>query len=51
MSIVLAAEEFILGLPDGKERFVKKVILLSKAFALSVPDPKALKKPIGVAKS
>jgi type I restriction enzyme R subunit len=43
MSIVLAAEEFILGLPDGKERFVKNVILLSQAFALSVPDPKALK--------
>jgi type I restriction enzyme R subunit len=39
---VLATEEFILGLPDGKERFVKNVILLSKAFALSVPDPKAL---------
>jgi len=42
LSIVLATEEFILGLPDGKERFVKNVILLSQAFALSVPDPKAL---------
>jgi len=42
MSTILEAEEFILGLEDGKSRFNKQVDLLSKAFALSVPHPKAL---------
>lgn len=42
MTVILEAEEHILGLKDGKERFSKQVALLSKAFALSVPDPKAM---------
>src|ERR1700687_1392623 len=37
-----AALEFILGQPDGKERLLKGVAELSKAFALSVPHPNAL---------
>ncbi len=35
--------DFILGLENGRERFVKHVIELSKAFALSVPADEALK--------
>lgn len=42
LSIVLQAEEHILGLQDGKARFVREVSLLSQAFALSVPHEKAL---------
>lgn len=42
LTLILEAEEHILGLKDGKERFTKEVALLSKAFALSVPDPRAM---------
>ena len=42
MKLILEAAEHILGLTDGKERFIKEVVLLGKAFALSVPHPKAL---------
>ena len=42
LKIILEAENHILGLEDGKERFTQEVNLLLKAFALSVPDPKAL---------
>lgn len=42
MRIILEAQEHILGLEDGKNRFTKEVGLLSKAFALSVPHPRAL---------
>lgn len=42
LSIILQAEEHILGLEDGKARFVREVTLLSQAFALSIPHPKAL---------
>jgi len=42
LTIILEAQEYILGLEDGKERFTKEVIGLSKAFALSVPHPKAM---------
>ena len=42
MTLILEAEEYILGLKDGKGRFTKEVTLLSKAFALSVPDPRAM---------
>jgi len=41
MDIILAAQEHILGLDDGKARFVKNVTALSKAFALSVPSQPA----------
>lgn len=42
MTIILEAQEHILGLEDGKNRFTKQVGLLSKAFALSVPHLKAM---------
>ena len=42
LTLILEAEEYILGLKDGKERFTKEVALLSRAFALSVPDPRAM---------
>ncbi len=42
MTLILEAEEYILGLADGKERFTREVVLLSKAFALSVPDRRAM---------
>lgn len=42
MTILLEAQEHILTLDNGKERFIKQVLSLSKAFALSVPDPKAM---------
>lgn len=41
LSVILTSEEHILSLPDGKERFVKEVSLLSKAFALSKSTPEA----------
>ncbi len=42
LSIILQAEEHILGLQDGKTRFIREVTLLSQAFALSVPHEKAM---------
>lgn len=42
MSVILQAEEHILGIQNGKERFIKEVTLLSQAFALSVPNDEAL---------
>lgn len=42
LSIILQAEEHILGLQDGKSRFVKEVTLLSQAFALSIPHEDAI---------
>lgn len=42
LSIILQAEEHILGLEDGKSRFIREVTLLSQAFALSIPDERAL---------
>ena len=43
MLIVLQAEEHILGLQDGKSRFIDEVTLLSQAFALSMPQEEAVK--------
>ena len=42
LSIILQAEEHILGLQDGKQRFIREVSLLSQAFALSMPHPQAM---------
>jgi type I restriction enzyme R subunit len=42
LTIILETQEYILALENGKDRFVKEVIGLSKAFALSVPHPKAM---------
>jgi len=43
LSIILQAEEHILGLEDGKTRFIREVTLLSQAFALSIPNENAMK--------
>jgi len=40
--IILEAQEYVLGLDDEKNRFTRQVGLLSQAFALSVPHPKAM---------
>ncbi len=42
MGIILAAQDYILGLENGDKRFVDQVTLLSQAFALSVPSPPAM---------
>jgi type I restriction enzyme R subunit len=42
LHLILAAEEHILGLDDGKKRFVNEVTALSKAFAIAVPHDKAM---------
>lgn len=41
LSLILQAEEFILALDKGKDRFVKEATALSKLFALSVPHEDA----------
>lgn len=43
LSLILQAEDFILGLDEGKKRFVNEVNALSKAFAISIPHEKAMK--------
>ena len=42
VSIILQAEEHILGLQEGKNRFMREVTLLSQAFALSIPHEEAM---------
>ena len=42
LEILRGAEDFILGIEDGKKRFVNAVQALSAAFALCVPHPKAM---------
>jgi type I restriction enzyme, R subunit len=42
LSIILQAEEHILGLHEGKDRFVREVTLLSQAFALTIPGEEAM---------
>lgn len=42
LSLILAAEDFILHLENGKKRFMDEVAALSKAFALAVPHEQAL---------
>lgn len=42
LTIILEAQEHVLGLEDGKNRYAKQVGLLSQAFALSVPNLKAM---------
>jgi type I restriction enzyme R subunit len=36
------AQDFVLGLPDGKVRFIEATSALFRAFSLSVPDERAL---------
>ena len=42
LSILLQAEEHILGLQDGKNRFIREVTYLSQTFALAMPHPEAV---------
>jgi type I restriction enzyme R subunit len=42
LSIILAAEEHILGLENGKKRFIDGVVALSKAFSLAIPHERAM---------
>ncbi|MBV9988933.1 MAG: type I restriction endonuclease subunit R [Chitinophagaceae bacterium] len=42
LSIILQAEEHILGLPEGRERFIREVTMLGQAFALCLPQPSAV---------
>jgi type I site-specific restriction-modification system R (restriction) subunit/very-short-patch-repair endonuclease len=42
LSMILAAEEHILGLEDGKKRYITEVTALSKAFAIAVPHEQAM---------
>lgn len=42
MTVILEAQEHVLSLEDGKNRFVRNVDVLSKAFALSVPSLPAM---------
>jgi type I restriction enzyme, R subunit len=42
LSLILEAEEFILGLEEGKKRYVREVTALSKAFAIAIPHEQAM---------
>ena len=42
LKIILAAEEHILSLDDGKKRFIDQVTALSKSFAIAIPHEQAL---------
>jgi len=42
LSTILAAEEFILGLEDGKKRYINQVTALSSAFAIAIPHEQAM---------
>ena len=42
LSLILAAEEHILGLEDGKARYIREVTALSQAFAIAIPHEQAM---------
>jgi len=42
LSMILAAEEHILGLEDGKKRYINEVTSLSKSFAIAIPHEQAM---------
>lgn len=42
LSMILAAEEHILGLEDGKKRYINEVTALSKVFAIAIPHEQAM---------
>lgn len=42
LSLILAAEEHVLGLENGKKRYIDEVTALSKAFAIAIPHDQAL---------
>lgn len=42
LSLILAAENHILGLEDGKRRYINEVTALSQAFAIAIPHDQAM---------
>ena len=42
LSLILGAEEHILGLEDGKKRYIDQVTALSQAFAIAIPHEQAM---------
>jgi len=42
LSMILAAEEHVLGLDDGKKRYINEVTALSLAFAIAIPHEQAM---------
>lgn len=42
LSLILEAEEHILGLEDGKKRYINEVTALSQSFAIAVPHDEAM---------
>ena len=42
LSLILSAEEHVLGLDDGKKRFINEVNALSKAFVIAIPHDQAM---------
>ncbi|MCF8075809.1 MAG: DUF3387 domain-containing protein, partial [Desulfotignum sp.] len=42
LSIILGAEEHILGLDNGKKRYINEVSALSRAFSIAVPHEQAM---------
>lgn len=42
LSIILSSEEHILGLENGKKRYIDEVTALSKAFSIAIPHEKAM---------
>jgi type I restriction enzyme R subunit len=42
LSLILAAEEHILGIDDGKKRYINEVTVLSQAFAIAIPHDQAM---------
>jgi type I restriction enzyme R subunit len=42
LSLILAAEEHILNIDDGKKRYINEVTALSQAFAIAIPHEQAM---------
>lgn len=42
LSLILEAEEHVLGLEDGKKRYIEEVTALSSAFAIAIPSDPAM---------
>lgn len=42
LSLILAAEDHILGIENGKKRFIEQVTALSQAFAIAMPHDQAV---------
>jgi type I restriction enzyme R subunit len=42
LTMILSAEEHILGLEDGKKRYINEVTALSKSFAIAIPHEQAM---------